>query len=366
MTFARYSLLVVALAAFGGVTHAGADTCAGKSPCAQPTAWNTAFDTIDISVPGTKRGDHARWRIEASSSTRDTTITVDQAAAGKRMQGTLAMVAGRVLITNGLELEQGYEIDAVDGPFLYALLTAQLLGRAFPDGPDTLKGTRKVNVTELRDGIRIGTPSASAEFAAPWTVIGTASKEKSGAVRFDLRFTSSDTAGAKQEKVKIRLTGSLGHAAVDPALPDDMPLQGWKVYGVGPSSRKQGDATIVDYGATADEKGYRTVAEIRKALAEESNPGAPDGTKDFTGFWKEACEQDFGLQIKPVEPGGMYSVSFCGPGGCFDPDTYRRNTYVSGDKSYEVVTQDEIKVRGSDGWSSYRKCSSDPSATSKP
>jgi hypothetical protein len=181
MTHLRYGLLIVALAAFGSTGQAVADTCADKSPCAQPTAWNTAFDTFDIKVPGTKHGDSAHWRIEASSMTHDTKITVDQTESGKRTRGTLAMVAGRVLITNGLELEQGYEIDAVDGPFLYTILTAQLLGRAFPNGPDMLKGTRRVNVTELRDGIRIGTPSASADFAAPWTVVGTASKEKSGA-----------------------------------------------------------------------------------------------------------------------------------------------------------------------------------------
>ena len=270
------------------------------------------------------------------------------------------MVGGRVLITNGLALEEGYEIDAVDAPFIYGILTAQLLGRAFPDGPDSLKGTRRVNVTDRREGIGIGTPSASADFAAPWTVVGSATKEKSGAVRFDLRFTSAMPAGATPPNYSVHLTGSLGHAAADPALDADMPLQGWKVYGVGPRSRTQGSATVLDYGATLDNKGYATIAEIRQAIAEETSPGTPDRNMDFTGYWKEACEQDFGLQIKPIEPGGKYSVSFCGPGGCFDPDTYRPNTFITGDKSYEVVTQDSIRVRGSDGWATYRKCSPDP------
>lgn len=75
----------------------------------------------------------------------------------------------------------------------------------------------------------------------------------------------------------------------------------------------------------------------------------------FTGFWKEKCEDAFGLQIKPAS-NDLYSVSFCGPGGCFEPGTYRPNTRLEGDPSYQVVDNKHIKVRGLDGWSVYTKC----------
>ena len=39
---------------------------------------------------------------------------------------------------------------------------------------------------------------------------------------------------------------------------------------------------------------------------------------DFTGFWKVNCSDAFGVQIKE-QPGNWFSVSFCGPGGCFRP-----------------------------------------------
>jgi hypothetical protein len=358
----RCCLLIVALVAFGSPAQAGSTTCPNKGPCVEPTAWNTAFDTFDIEVSRDKSGDYAHWRIEASSTTHDTTITVEQATAGKPLRGTLAMIGGKVLITNGLELEPGHEIDAVDGPFLYVLLAGRLLGRAFPDGPESLADSQRINLTELHDGLQVATPSASADFRAPWTVAGTATKDRSGPVRFDLHFTFAMPTGADSPNFTLHLTGTFEHGAGDPGLRDDMPLQDWKVYGVGPTSRKQGNATILDYGATADHQSYATVGEVRASLTQQSSPGARDVAHDFSGFWKESCEHNFGLRIKPIEPLGMYSVAFCGPGGC---DAHGQETFISGDRRYEVVSQDEIKQRDASGWSIYRKCSADPNATPK-
>ena len=36
---------------------------------------------------------------------------------------------------------------------------------------------------------------------------------------------------------------------------------------------------------------------------------------DFTGFWKGRCSDAFGVQIKK-QTENLFSVSFCGPGGC--------------------------------------------------
>lgn len=79
----------------------------------------------------------------------------------------------------------------------------------------------------------------------------------------------------------------------------------------------------------------------------------------FSGFWKVNCEDAFGLQIKPAE-GSLYSVSFCGPGGCFEPGTYRPNTPIAGDPKYRVVNQSTITVKGRNGSeTTYTKCTDD-------
>ena len=80
---------------------------------------------------------------------------------------------------------------------------------------------------------------------------------------------------------------------------------------------------------------------------------------DFTGFWKSDCEDAFGLQIKPYI-GELYSISFCGPGGCLEPGTYRPNTTIRGDAEYLVIDDNESRVRIKyGGWSKYTKCTSE-------
>jgi hypothetical protein len=76
----------------------------------------------------------------------------------------------------------------------------------------------------------------------------------------------------------------------------------------------------------------------------------------FAGFWKRpGCGDNFGLAIAPAGP-GVYSVSFCGPGGCFKPGAYRPNTGLVGDAAYRVVDADAIEVRGREGFSAYVRC----------
>lgn len=87
-------------------------------------------------------------------------------------------------------------------------------------------------------------------------------------------------------------------------------------------------------------------------------PGYP-----YTGFWKSSCTDNFGLAIEPHEA-GVYSVSFCGPGGCFKPGTYRPNTKIDGDSHYRIVDAKTIEVQGKDGFSRYYLCSP-PSATTQ-
>jgi len=76
----------------------------------------------------------------------------------------------------------------------------------------------------------------------------------------------------------------------------------------------------------------------------------PSETHPLAGFWKYGADDNFGLAIAPAE-GNLYSVSFCGPGGCFKPGTYRPNTPIVGDNDYQVVSNDSLRVRGADGWS---------------
>ena len=84
----------------------------------------------------------------------------------------------------------------------------------------------------------------------------------------------------------------------------------------------------------------------------------PSQSHPLAGFWKDGdCSDDFGLAIAPAGK-GLYSVSFCGPGGCFVPGTYRPNSRIVGDRSYRVVNNNTIDVEGRDGFTRSIRCPS--------
>ncbi len=85
----------------------------------------------------------------------------------------------------------------------------------------------------------------------------------------------------------------------------------------------------------------------------------PSAAYPLAGFFKpDRCSVGrFGLAIAPAG-GGYYSVSFCGPGGCFKPGTYRPNSRIVGDRSYRVINKDILDVGGTSGFSRYVRCPS--------
>lgn len=87
----------------------------------------------------------------------------------------------------------------------------------------------------------------------------------------------------------------------------------------------------------------------KTAIPSESHPMA--------GFWKSNPSNNFGLAIAPAED-KLYSVSFCGPGGCFKPGTYRPDTLLVGDEDYQIVADDTLLIRSRDGWSTYKRAAS--------
>lgn len=77
----------------------------------------------------------------------------------------------------------------------------------------------------------------------------------------------------------------------------------------------------------------------------------------YAGFWKDGhCDDEFGLSIAPAGQ-GLYSVSFCGPGGCFEPGTYRPNTPIVGDPDYQVIGSNTLGISTQDGeFQQYSRC----------
>lgn len=82
----------------------------------------------------------------------------------------------------------------------------------------------------------------------------------------------------------------------------------------------------------------------------------------LTGFWKENCNEPYGLQIKPYKA-HLYTIEFCGPGDPYcrqepDPTTA---TPIIGDKDYTLLAPDRLQVNYTEQYQPvYIRCSQDP------
>jgi hypothetical protein len=329
---------------------------ASCNECDDISAW-TRFTSIDLAATYAGHKGAQKWHAEFDPSTNDLRIDVDIDMGKEPSRGTIGMIAGRTMIVRGLKLERGTEIDALDGPMLSMRLLLALLNRTVPGGPDALKGPQKIDFSEPRVGIQFATPSAEGHITAPWRVVGTIDRPTPETVGFDLHLTGDtrDPLGRASDPIDMVFTGRLATRKA-PVFQEGMSLAGWQVYGIGPKIIKKGGSTMLDYGASEDSAGAKgTVADVRAALEEEFSPGKLDSTKDFTGSWKEKCEQSFGLKIIHYGNEGKYAVLFCGPGGCDDPAS-KQPTFITGDKAYEVVS-DDVLLSGRSSKQRYVRCS---------
>lgn len=324
--------------------------CGQDAACTNLTDWSR-FTRINLAQTGPGKDDSSAWRGHFDRERGDLRVDVDSRWGRTTMKGSIALIGGRTMLSRGLDLERGYEIDALDAPVLAFQLAMILMTRVFPEGPGRIDSEQLID-HRGEQPIRLATQSAGGTIPAPWTLKGRIRKLPDGSLPFELAFAWTGESGGSE----VQMSGSFGMRE-GPVFEDSASLEGWKVYGVGPQKYEREGSTILDYGARPEQAGdLRTIADIRAAIAAQDHPGERDPGKDFTGFWKQDCALGHGLQIKPYGDDGKYSIVFCGPGGCGDPSE-GRPTFISGDPHYEVVSEDEIVELGRDGERSrYHRC----------
>jgi len=347
-------IALVVLVLSSGITH-GKDCGDKADPCGKPTEWSE-FETVRLRMTQEGMATPVNWFMQTSRANNDLKVEVDFPDPKAPQRGIIMMVEGATLVSKGIGFVPGREIDALDWPILSIILAGKVLGRALPDGPGGIVGKRQVTHEDKKTGIQFATPSAQGFIPPPWSVAGNVVANSDGSRDFDLvlKWTSEDA--SKQKRVmSMSLAGQFKHKS-DFRIDSNMSLDGWSVFGVGPIVEKTEGGTRYDYGAKPNKGAPKTIADIRMALAIENSPGEPDLTVNFAGFWKEKCTDSYGLRIKPVNKPGMYTVTFCGPGGCGDEQN-ERETYIKGDKRYSVVSATILQVGSSENRSTYKKCS---------
>lgn len=189
---------------------------------------------------------------------------------------TLLLVGGKAVAVAGGELRNGAELEILDRAGLQLQLVEHILGRAYPDGPNSVNGHEKIALHEKKEPIQIGTTGSKGYFSPPWSVTGQATPLATGKVGFDFVFSfaaekSDEKANKKANKKatkmksnKLRFAGIWQRDPRTPSFDDRLPLAEWTIYLLGTRSGEH----ATQYGAVLTEK-YKTLGDLRQALQKQ-------------------------------------------------------------------------------------------------
>jgi|SRR5579884_294440 len=175
---------------------------------------------------------------------------------------TLLLVSGQALAVAG-PVPTGKELDVLDAAGLQVQLIEQLLARAYPAGPSSVKGHERIALKESKEPIRIGTTGAKGYFSAPWRLSGEAKELADQKIGFELRF-SFRAADAKKKTQTLMFAGIWHRDAKAPTFDDRLPLQGWHIFLLGTRAGQSRQ----EYAAVRTDD-YPTVGALREALEKQ-------------------------------------------------------------------------------------------------
>jgi len=194
------------------------------------------------------------------SGNQDLKITMETVEKGKKQIAEMMVINGpsQWMLAKHVPLEKGYEIDALDGVVLNLKLVLELLRAAAPGGPTGIKQKTTFDVKEDRRSILVNTASASGGLEAPWTLHAIIEPVGGDQWSFDLLAKHGET---------IHIAGTWQKDATPPTFGDDLSLEGWQIFSIGPIKTTEGNSTILDYGAQISQKHPETLGQLRKMSA---------------------------------------------------------------------------------------------------
>lgn len=237
-----------------------------ESDCGKPTAWHEG-NNIELNMNDDQSQNKSHWILKLYSG-NDIIIEKDEQYQKKATTGTLGIIGGRMMITNGLKLKSGYEIDAADGPALMIQLMLRLLSEVAPEGPSKISTPIEINHNEKERGIKLATAAASAYFGAPWSVKGSLAPAHESGFLYTLQFTSK----VGEKDYTLMLEGSWVKDISLGALDGDKDIGDWQVYKIGPYTKKYEGGTILDYGAQPISESFKNIAMLRRYIDEQEKP----------------------------------------------------------------------------------------------
>jgi hypothetical protein len=221
-------------------------------------AWAPNDINVSQSVPERAGSSGSRFEIGANGDAR---IAVDQHEGSSHVAGTILLIAGRWMLTQGFSGAPAGELAALDAAAVNSQLVIVLLTAALPNGAPAAGAPQHVRFAEKAQPIKITTGSSSAEYGAPWTVVGAVTVQHAdGPASYQLSFTYSDQGLART----MDFSGSVGNQKSPLSLPDSMKLAGWKLRRLPQSAESSGAAGQPDSAVHTETPRAATLGELRQ------------------------------------------------------------------------------------------------------
>jgi len=221
-------------------------------------AWAPNDISVSQSVPEQAGITGSRFEVGANGDAR---IAIERRAGSSHTAGTILLVAGRWMLTQGFSGAAAEELTALDAAAVNSQLVIVLLTAALPNGAPAAGPPQHLRVAEKAQPIRITTASSSAEYGAPWTVVGAVTVQHTdGPASYQLSFTYSDQGVARTKD----LSGNVGNEKSPLSLPDSMKLAGWKIRRLPQSAESSSTAAQADSAAHSEIPRAATLGELRQ------------------------------------------------------------------------------------------------------
>lgn len=241
-------------------------TALALSPSSPAEANGTWSDPTEVRlvISGNTTGHPMEYLIELLSDGDARITAIDRSISSDRWP-VIVLVGGQVMLIQNMELEEGYEIDAMDGPVLMLQLALTLLEKGIANGPASLpaQGSVEVQKAEPAEPIGVSTTSAGGQFPAPWRLSGTANREPGDRIAYSLDFWY--TSGA--EEIRVEIDGHWQRTEPRPELDPTMALSAWESFQIGPIERATPGGTIYDYGAQPKKFEAQSLGELRVEIS---------------------------------------------------------------------------------------------------
>ena len=233
-------------------------TAPAAAVAAAAAAWSPDDIHVSRSSPGQPGSAGSRFEIARNGDAR---ITIERREGSTHATGSIVLIGGRWMLTQGFAAAPGKELESLDLAVLNSQLVVVLLTAALPDGPPPAGPPQHVRFAEKTNPIRIATASTAAEYLAPWTVVGTVTVPAAEAPpAYQLSFTYSDQGVSRT----VDFAGNAGNAKSPLDVPDSMKLAGWKIRRLPQPLQQSLSPAGPDSAASAATPKAATVGELRQ------------------------------------------------------------------------------------------------------